>query len=54
MKNRIEDANLIQLDKNELKKIDGGLVFLAALAIGVAWAGIGATVCWAMGVDNRE
>jgi hypothetical protein len=54
MKNIHEFSNLSPIKNDELKKIDGGSVILACIAIGVAWSAIGATLCWEMGKDNRE
>ena len=48
------DIGLTSLTKKEMAQTNGGLIILAVVGLTLAWAGIGATICWAMAEDNRD
>ena len=48
------DLGLKSLTKKEMKNTNGGFVLLAIAGLTLAWAGIGATICWALAEDNRN
>lgn len=46
-------GNIQELNKKEMQETQGGLLGIVVGAV-LAWAAIGATICWAMAEDNRE
>ena len=48
------NGKIQEISRSELKKLNGGVIILAALGVAVAWSAIGATVCWNMAKDNRK
>lgn len=48
------DIGLKSLTKKEMENTNGGFIFLTAVGLTLAWAAIGAGICWSMAEDNRE
>jgi len=48
------DLGLKSLTKKEMKNTNGGLIILTVVGITLAWAAIGAGICWSMAEDNRN
>lgn len=53
MKN-LENIGIQELTKEEMKNTYGGFIILAVVGLTLAWAAIGAGICWAMAEDNRK
>lgn len=48
------DLGLKSLTKKELKNTNGGLLILTIAGVTLAWAAIGAGICWSLAEDNRD
>ena len=48
------DIGLKSLTKKEMKNTNGGLIILAVAGLCLAWAAIGAGICWSLAEDNRD